>query len=395
VSRDRYLSLEAALEHARRIAPSPAAEEVPVPDAAGRTLAEDVRAERDLPPAATSAMDGWAVRAADTPGALAAIGESVAGRPPDRALRPGQAVEISTGAILPEGADAVARREVVRIEGSTVRVEAPVVPGRDVRRQGEVIETGRVLHPAGHRVAPHEVGGLGAVGRATVLCARRIRVAILSNGEELVPLGAPADPAQVHDSSRHGLAAQTRAAGALVTASTMVGDDVERTVELVAALLDAGGDERPDVLITNGGIGRGPHDHVRAALERLGVEEVVSGVRASTIRPTVIGARGDQVVLGLPGNPVAAAVALHVLGRPVLGAPEDWWRRAPLTVDVASRPGRAELVRCLEGPDGLTPAADQTSHAVTSLAGATALAWVAEDVDGVEAGRPVPFSRMS
>ncbi len=395
MSRDRNLSLETALERARGIAPSPAAEEVPVPAAAGRTLAEDVRAERDLPPAGTSAMDGWAVRAADTPGALAAIGESVAGRPSDRALGPGQAMEISTGAILPENADAVARREVVRVEGSTVRVDVRLSPDRDVRRRGEVIRTGGVLHPAGHRVAPHEVGGLGAVGRATVLCARRIRVAILSNGEELVPLGAPAGPAQVHDSSRHGLAAQAQAAGALVTASIMVGDDLGQTVELVAALLDAGGEARPDVLITNGGIGRGPHDHVRAALETLGVEEVVPGVRASTIRPTVIGARGDQVVLGLPGNPVAAAVALHVLGRPVLGAPEDWWRRAHLTIDVASRPGRADLVRCVEGPDGLTPTADQTSHAVTSLAGATALAWVAEELNAVEAGRPVPFSRMS
>jgi molybdopterin molybdotransferase len=394
VSRERNLSLEEALERARRIAPSPPAEEVPVPSAGGRTLAEDVRAERDLPPAATSAMDGWAVRAADTPGTLAATGESVAGQPSDRALRPGQAMEISTGAILPEGADAVARREVVSVEGSTVRLEAAVAPGRDVRRRGEVIRAGMVLHPAGHRVAPHEVGGLGAVGRAGVLCARRIRVAILSSGEELVPLGAPAGPAQVHDSSRHGLAAQAEAAGAVVTASIAVGDDLDRTAELVAALLDAGGGDCPDVLITNGGIGHGPHDHVRAALERLGVEEVVPGVRASTIRPTVIGVRGDQVVLGLPGNPVAAAVALHVLGRPALGAPEDWWRRAPLTVDVPTRRGRAELVRCVEGPEGLTPTADQTSHAVTSLAGATALAWIAEDVDGVEAGRPIPFSRM-
>ena len=248
MSRERNLSLEEALERVRRIAPSPPAEEVPVPSAAGRTLAEDVRAERDLPPAVTSAMDGWAVRAADTPGALAAAGESVAGQPSDRALQPGQAMEISTGAILPEGADAVARREVVSVEGSTVRLEAAVAPGRDVRRRGEVIRAGMVLHPAGHRVAPHEVGGLGAVGRAGVLCARRIRVAILSSGEELVPLGAPAGPAQVHDSSRHGLAAQAEAAGAVVTASIAVGDDLDRTAELVAALLGAGGGERPDVL---------------------------------------------------------------------------------------------------------------------------------------------------
>lgn len=395
MGRDRTIDLETALARAREIAPSPPAEEVAVPEAAGRTLAEDVRAERDLPPRASSAMDGWAVRAADTPGALTAAGESVAGRPSERALGAGEAAAISTGAVVPEGADAVARREVVRVDDGAVHVEVAVAPGRDVRRRGEVILRGEVLHPAGHRVAPHEVGGLGAVGRAVVRCVRRPRVAILSTGEELVPLGAAAGAAQVHDSSRHGLVAQLRAAGAEVVASTVVGDDLERTTELIARLLDGDGDGRPDVLVTNGGISHGPHDHVRAALARLGVEEVVPGVRASTIRPTVVGARGDQVVLGLPGNPVAAAVALHVLGRPVLRAPEDWWRRAVLTADVATRPGRADLVRCVEGAEGLTPTADQTSHAVTSLAGATALAWVPEEADRVVAGTTVAFSRLA
>lgn len=395
MSRDRLLSLRTALDRAREIAPAPPPEEVPVPDAAGRTLAEDVRAARDLPPRPSSAMDGWAVRAAGTPGAFAAAGESTAGRPAEGVLGTGEAAAISTGAILPEGADAVARREVVRVEGARVHVQAPVAAGRDVRLRGEVIRAGAVLHPAGHRIAPHEVGGLGAVGRAAVICAGRPRVAVVSTGEELVPLGAPAGAAQVHDSSRHGLVAQARAAGALVIASEAVGDDLERTTALLALLLDADGDARVDVLVTNGGIGFGPHDHVRAALGRLGVEEVVPGVRASTIRPTYIGARGDRVVLGLPGNPVAAAVALHVLGRPVLRAPEDWWRRAPVSVDVATRPGRADLLRCVEGPDGLSPTPDQTSHAVTSLAGATALAWLPEEGDRVAAGTPVPFSRLA
>ena len=387
------ISVEEALALVAALAPARAAEAVPVPDAAGRILAEDVRAGRDLPAAESSAMDGWAVRAADTPGVLTVAGESAAGHPSDRGLAPGQAMAISTGASLPAGADAVARREIVHSEGDAVRVAEPVAPGRDVRRRGETIRAGAVLLGAGHRVAPHEVGGLGAMGLASVPCRSRPRVAVLATGAELIPLGATAGPAQVHDASRHGIAAQAAAAGGLVVASASVGDDTDATVAALAAMLDAAGGARPDLVVTNGGISGGAHDVVRPALARLGVEEVARGVRAAPVWPTYLGRRGDQIVLGLPGNPASAAVAFHLLGRPLLGAAEGWWRRAPLTAAVALRPGRAEFVRCVEGPDGLTPLPDQGSHAVTSLAGATALAWLGEDDDGA-AGAPVRFARL-
>ena len=386
--------MEEAIALAASLAPRPPAEPVPVPDAAGRVLAEDVRAGRDLPAADSSAMDGWAVRAADTPGLLRPAGESAAGSPADAALAPGAAMAVSTGASLPAGADAVARREVAAHEAGMVRVTEAVPPGRDVRRRGETIRAGALLLARGHRVAPHEVGALGATGRAEVLCRRRPRVAILATGAELIPLGAPAGPAQVHDSSRHGLAAQVVASGGVVVGSEAVGDDLDATVAALAAMLDAPGDRRPDVVVTNGGISAGVHDLVRPALARLGVEEVARGVRAKPVHPTYIGRRGDQVVLGLPGNPASAAVAFHLLGRPLLGAGERWWRRAPLTAAVETRPGRAELLRCDEGPDGLTPHPDQGPHAVTSLAGATALAWVGEDEDGA-AGSLVAFSPLS
>lgn len=386
--------MEEALELARSLAPPMDAEPVPVPEAAGRVLAEDVVAGRDLPAHAGSAMDGWAVRAADTPGTLRVAGESAAGLPAGVALAPGCAIAVSTGASLPDGADAVARREIVRAEGATVVVGEAVGPGRDVRRRGETIRQGELLLARGHRVAPHEVGAVGAMGCAAVLCARRPRVAILATGAELVALGAEASSAEVHDSSRHGLAAQTVAAGALVVASVTVGDDMEATVTALGALLDAPGDRRPDVVITNGGISAGEHDLVRPALARLGVEEVARGVRAKPVHPTYLGRRGDQVVLGLPGNPASAAVAFHLLGRPLLGVAGDWWRRGALTAAVETRPGRAELVRCAEAPEGLTPHPDQGPHAVTSLAGASALAWVGEDEDG-GAGSVVPFSRLA
>lgn len=386
--------MEEALGLARALAPALPAEPVPVPEAAGRVLAEDVRAGRDLPAHPSSAMDGWAVRAADTPGALAITGESAAGHPSRVALGAGCAIAVSTGAFLPEGADAVARREIVDVEETTVAVAEAVAPGRDVRRRGETIRAGGLLLGRGHRVAPHEVGALGAMGRAEVLCARRPRVAILATGAELVALGAPLTAAQVHDSSRHGIAAQAVAAGAVVVASVAVGDDLEATVAALAALLDADGDARPDVVVTNGGISGGDHDLVRPALGRLRVEEEARGLRARPVHPTYLGRRGDQVVLGLPGNPASAAVGFHLLGRPLLGNPDGWWRRAPLTAGVETRPGRAELLRCAEGPEGLTPAPDQGPHAVTSLAGATALAWVGEDDDGA-AGLEVRFTRLT
>ncbi len=384
--------MEEALELARALAPPLSVEPVPVPETAGRVLAEDVHAGRDLPALASSAMDGWALRAADTPGALTIAGESAAGRPSRVVLGAGCAIAVSTGAFLPEGADAVARREIAHVEGTTVAVAEAVAPGRDVRSRGETIRAGALLLGAGHRVAPHEVGALGAMGRAEVLCARRPRVAILATGAELVALGAPLAAAQVHDSSRHGIAAQAVAAGAVVVASVAVGDELEATVAALAALLDA--DERPDVVITNGGISGGDHDLVRPALGRLRVEEVARGVRAKPVHPTYLGRRGDQVVLGLPGNPASAAVGFHLLGRPLLGHPDDWWRRAELTASVETRPGRAELLRCAESPEGLTPAPDQGPHAVTSLAGATALAWVGEDDHGA-AGSEVRFTRLA
>lgn len=388
------LSVEEAIALAASLAPVLPAEPVPVPAAAGRVLAEDVSAGRDLPAADSSAMDGWAVRAADTPGLLRAVGESAAGSPAAAVVEPGTAVAVSTGASLPAGADAVARREVVAHDGDAVRVTEAVAPGRDVRRRGETIRAGALLLAAGHRIAAHEVGPLGATGRAEVLCRRRPRVAILATGAELIPLGAPAGPAEVHDSSRHGLAAQVVAAGGVIVASEAVGDDLDDTVAALAAMFGAQGDRRPDIVVTNGGISAGVHDLVRPALARLGVEDVARGVRAKPVHPTYIGRHDDQIVLGLPGNPASAAVAFHLLGRPLLGAEERWWRRGRLTHAVETRPGRAELLRCVEGPDGLTPHPDQGPHAVTSLAGATALAWVGEDEDG-SAGSVVAFSRLA
>lgn len=386
---ERDVDVDRARELARGLAPATDLELVPVPESAGRVLAADVASARDLPAADASAMDGWAVRAADTPGTLLAVGESAAGAPWGRRLGPGEAVAISTGGVLPAGADAVARSEVTSVDGDRVAVGAGLEPWRDVRRLGELIRDGAVLLRAGHRVAPHEVGAIGAVGLARVPCLRRPAVAVLAAGAELVPLGEPAGPAEVHDASRHGVAAQLTAAGAEVVAVATVGDDHDETVAALGAMLDAGS----DVVVTCGGIAAGPHDHVRAALAELCVEEVMRGVRATPVRPAWLGRRGRQAVLGLPGNPASAAVAAHLLGRPLVGAPEDWWRRGPIAVAVPGDPERTTLVRCSERRGGLVPAAHQGAHAITSLAGSDALALVPPG--GVGAGDVVAYSRMA
>ena len=220
----RDVTLERALELAREHAVRTEPEEVPVAAAAGRRLAAPVVARADLPGEDASAMDGYALRAADAPGVLPLEGESAAGAPLAAALAPGRAARISTGARLPEGADAVVRLEDASERDGRVRVPA-AAPGDHVRRRGEVIGRDDVLLPAGAWVGPHEVVALGSAGHASVSCHRRPRVALLATGAELIPLGAPPRPGAVWDSSRVGLAAQAAAAGGRPVAALTVGDD--------------------------------------------------------------------------------------------------------------------------------------------------------------------------
>jgi molybdopterin molybdotransferase len=388
----RDVTLEHALDLARRHAVRTEAEDVPVASAAGRRLAAAVTARADLPSADVSAMDGFAVRAADAPGTLRVSGESAAGSPPAAAIGPGEAARISTGAALPQGADAVVPVERAGEEDGGVLVPA-VAAGEHVRRRGEVIERGAVLLEAGAWVAPHEVVALGSAGHASVRCRRRPRVALLATGAELIPLGAASRAGGVWDSSRVGLAAQAAAAGARPVAALTVGDDAGETQLALEALLDEG-DEPPELVITAGGVGGGRHDHVRAALARIGVEEVLRGVRADPCRPVWLGRRGDQVVLGLPGNPVSAAVGFHLLGRELLGRREDWRRRAPLARDVPSWADRADLPRCRIRDGALEPMPQQGSHAITSLCGADAIAWVPARAGGLRAGDETAYSPL-
>jgi molybdopterin molybdotransferase len=386
----RQVTLAEALEAVARIAPDPGREEVPLEAAAGRVLAGPVPAAADVPGYDGSAMDGWAVRARDTPGRLRVAGESAAGAPWDGRLGEGEALRVSTGAALPAGADAVVRQEDARPVGGAVEVPR-TAPGHDVRARGEVIEAGGELLPAGAVVGPHAVGALGAAGVVSVPVRRAPRVAILATGAELVPLGAPLRPGAVYDSSRIGLMAQIRAAGGEVAAAETVGDDAAATLGALGRLLAL----EPDLLVTTGGIGFGPHDHVAAALEAAGLRPVLRGLRVVPCRPTGLFAGPGGPALALPGNPVSAAVAFHLLGRPLLGRPEGWERRAPLDAPYPRHADRAEAVRCVEREGRLVALPQQDSHAVAPLARATALALVGPGEGPTPPGAVVPYSPLA
>jgi molybdopterin molybdotransferase len=386
----RDVSAATAIALAREAAPSPGEELVPLELAAGRLLSAAVVARIDLPPTDQSAMDGYAVRAADTPGLLSVAGESRAGVPSATALPAGSAAVVSTGAVIPPGADAVVRQEETAERDGMIDVERRLPPGRDVRRRGEVIAAGAELLPAGTRLAPHALGAVGAVGHARVPCRRRPRVVLIATGSELAPLGATLREGQIYDASRVGIAAQIAAAGGDLLGSVSVPDRAADTLRAIRDALELG----IDLLVTAGGISRGRHDHVRAALAEVGFDTRFERMRARPCQPTWLGVRGRVAALGLPGNAVSAAVAMHVVGRPLLGLDEPWSRAAPLAAPVESRVGRAEFVRCAWDGAGLLPHPDQDSHAVTGLAPAEALAWIPEEPERLETGERVAWSAL-
>jgi molybdopterin molybdotransferase len=371
-----------------------ATEDVPLAEALGRVLAEDVASAIDVPPFDSSAMDGYAVVAG--PGAeLEVVGESRAGRPADAAAEPGKAIRISTGGAVPDGATAVVpveRSEALGNAGARVRV-GPSVPGDNIRRAGEDVRAGRLVLPRGTSLGPPELGVAASVGRASLRCARRPRVAILVTGDELTEPGQPLGPGGIYSSNAWALAAQAERAGARVTSRETVRDDPAGTRSALAGGLDSS-----DVVIVSGGVSVGPHDYVKPALAELAVAERFWGVRLRPGKPTWFGTRGEQLVFGLPGNPVSAMVCFHLFARTALAAMQGADPSAPrssatLEEAVPRHRNREQAVRVhLEtSGDGwrARPTGPQGSHMLTSMLGATALARIAPGEGDVPAGARV------
>ena len=387
-----------------RVSPLPA-EQVPLREALGRVLAVEVGAADPVPGFDNSAMDGFAVRAADTtsasgeaPVTLDVVDESRAGRPAERPVGPGEAILISTGAMVPEGADSVVRVEDTSSRDGRVQIGVAVETGRNVRRAGEDVRSGEAVVGPGTVLGPAELGVIAAVGRDAVECTRRPSVCVLTTGDELHEPGKPLGPGGVRNSIAHSVPALAERAGGEVGRVKTVPDEPTATRGAIERALDH------DVVVISGGLSVGEHDHVRSALGELGVEEVFWGVALRPGKPTAFGTHPDgALVFGLPGNPVSAMVTFLLLARPAIEAllgsnPGRHRAMAILDEDYAKKPGRAHAVRCrLElAEDGwhARTTGEQGSHVLTSMLGADALAVIPTDCGSVSAGERVEIELL-
>ena len=404
-TRRRLIPLEDAREivlaEARTLDP----ERVRLSDAQARVLARPVVATDEVPPFDNSAMDGFAVRAADTAGArgeepvaLQLVGESRAGTPAPMDVDAGQAVAISTGAVLPGGADAIVPLEDARARDGVVEVGQEAVSGRFIRHRGDDIAAGEEVIAAGAPIGPAELGVLASLGVTEIMCTRRPRVALVISGDELVEPGAPLARGQIHDSNAFTLAALAELVGADVVTTEHVGDERDATRAALERALGA------DAAVISGGVSVGEHDHVRDALAELGAKQRFWGVALRPGRPTWFGPHpGGALVFGLPGNPVSAMVTFLLFGRPALLAmqgahPKRRRTTAILDQEYSKPPGRAHAVRCrlTLHKDGwhVRPTKEQTSHILTSMLGAEALALIPTDFGSVAAGMRVEIELL-
>jgi molybdopterin molybdotransferase len=365
----------------------------------GRVLAEDVRSERDVPPFANSAMDGFAVRAADLRGASASaparlrvLGEIRAGAAPSTAVESHSAVRIMTGAMMPSGADAVVRVEDTAERDGMVEIRVAVDEGTSVRRAGSDLHKGDVVGSAGRVITPELIGVLAAAGRSAVRCIRRPRVLVLTTGDELREPGEPLGPGQITNTNRYALAAAAEDAGAQVIDVGVARDD---RADLVQRLRSAGG---ADLVLTTGGVSMGAYDLVRDLIEK---EQAVDfwQVALRPGKPLLFGTIGGTPLIGLPGNPVSTLVTFELFGRPALlkmqGRTDlERPRLTAISEDALTNPPHLEqYFRGVARRDGdrlvVRLTGDQGSHVLRSMADANCLIVVPQGTSEVAAGQPV------
>jgi molybdopterin molybdotransferase len=348
-------------------------EEVELSAAVGRVLAADLPAPEDVPSFRRASMDGYAVRAQDTFGAsvgapqyLDLKGEVPMGLAPTLGVGPGETLRVPTGAMLPDGADAVVMLEyTAEHPDGTLEVRRAVAPGENVLAPGEDVARGEVLFPGGRRLRPQEIGLLAALGVSRVKAYQKPRVAVLSSGDEIVPLDEKPRPGQVRDSNAYLAAAQAAEWGGLPLLHGIIPDDFTALRKTLAAAQDAA-----DLILVSGGSSVGARDLTLTAIQDLpGAEVLVHGVAIRPGKPTILAALGPappKPLLGLPGHPASAAVVMEVLGRPLLSRlagvtdPSPWGRTvtALLSRNLAGATGREDYVRVRLRREGDTLWAD-------------------------------------
>jgi molybdopterin molybdotransferase len=366
-------------------------ERVAIREAVGRVLASDLIAPAELPAFSTSAVDGFAVRAADAGETLHVIGESAAGRPFAARVEPGTAARILTGGVLPDGADTVVMVEDVRLVGESVTVPKDVRAGNNFHRPGADVKAGELVLRAGAQLGAAELGLVAALGFADVDVYRRPRVALMSTGDELVEVGKRPGPGQITDSNRWALLAALREAGVEVRILGIGPDEATALRRLVVDALDAA-----DVLVTSGGVSVGTHDLVKPLLESLGTV-LVGRVKLKPGKPfTFATLPAGKFAFGLPGFPVSSLVTFEVFVRPALRKMQGFARlqRPTLPVrlgyDARATADRTEYQRVTLRREGAELVAEttgsQSSSRLLSLAGAHALVRIAPGDEGVKAG---------
>lgn len=360
-------------------APTCAAETLTLHAALGRTLREDIVSHRDQPPFRASAMDGYALRAADTPGVLRLIGEAGAGRALGRSLMPGECARIFTGAPLPDGADAVLIQEDAVRDGELVTSPA-VEAKRHVRSAGVDFTQGERLLEAGHVLDAARIALAAAAGRASVSVARKPRVTVLSGGDELVAPGRTPAADQIYDSMSIGIAALAEHWGAAATAIGPLPDDVETITDALERAVS-----QSDLTVIVGGASVGDHDHARPSVRSLGGSLLFEKVALRPGKPTWFARIGDRIVLGLPGNPASGFVCARLFLRPLLDqmcgrdpAASTRLSQARLGASLAENGSRETYLRAAITSDDTgqlwaTAAQQQDSSLLSILARASAL----------------------
>ena len=315
------LRIEDALSIILDRTPTLGEEEVSLSAAVGRVLRREAVSDLDLPPFDRSRMDGYALRATDVetaganqPARLREIGQAAAGFSFDGIIETGQAVRIMTGAPVPAGADAVQKIEVIHVTSDGwIEVQEAVKPGQFITPRGIEARAGAVMVKAGQRITPAVAAVLASFGYAQVRVSRQPRIALLSTGTELVEVAQKPGPSQIRNSNTHSLAGYSEATGAKVISSGIVRDDFDATRNAIAECLAT-----TEVVMLSGGVSMGDYDLVKPALQALGAEILVEKVAMHPGKPTVFARLGEQVIFGLPGNPVSVAVSFHLFARPVL-----------------------------------------------------------------------------
>jgi molybdopterin molybdotransferase len=382
-------------------------ETLPVRAALGRVLAQDVSSPIDVPSHTNSAMDGYAVRAADLPADGVAEfpvpGTSWAGRPWLTPIEPGQAVQIMTGGMMPEGADTVIMQEQVEREGDTVRIGTGHKPGQNVRAAGEDVTTGATVFTAGKRLTSADIGVLASLGFAEVSVYRRPRVAFFSTGDELRGVGEPLGPGEIYDSNRYTLFAMLKRLDVEINDLGVVRDRrelIEQAFREAAASADA--------IITSGGVSVGEADFVKETLEALGNMSFWK-IAMKPGRPVTFGHIDNAVFFGLPGNPVSVMVTFFQFVRAALLKMSGEVNPQPVytvfartTTALRKRPGRYEFQRGVlqqsaPGEFTVRSAGAQGSGILRSMSEANCFIMLEPDQSGIEAGQPVlvqPFQNL-